>query len=163
MITHTTVTVKGPQQADVSAFHARTSDARIAMAFGGIHMLIYSCQVAQGLLEAFTAARGHMARIPREIPCSRGDLDAVRIALSMEWTCRPQYAVVAQSAPNKVNNAAVHWVDLYTGPVTWQLRDQVGLVSTIELLTRVHRTAKAVFLDGDKYSADPTSPGYTAS
>jgi hypothetical protein len=57
----------------------------------------------------------------------------------------------------------LHWVDLYTGPITWQIRDQAGLLSTLELLTRVHRTATAVFLDGDEYRADPTSPDYGAT
>ena len=71
--------------------------------------------------------------------------------------------MVAQSAPNKLNNACVHWVDLYTGPVTWQIRDQIGLRSTIELLTRVHQTATAVFLDGEDHSADPSDPDYHAA
>jgi hypothetical protein len=52
---------------------------------------------------------------------------------------------------------------LYTGPLTWQIRDQVGLLSTVELLTDVHRTAIAVFADGERYSADPTRPDYQAA
>jgi hypothetical protein len=73
---------------------------------------------------------------------------------------RPDYAVAAQSAVNKLRTAKVHWIDLYTGPITWQIRDQVGLLSTLELLNRVHQTASAVFLDATEYDADPTSPDY---
>jgi hypothetical protein len=54
----------------------------------------------------------------------------------------------------------VHWLDLYTGPVTWQIRDQAGLISTIDLLTEVHRTATVVFRDGAEHSADPTTPDW---
>ena len=50
-------------------------------------------------------------------------------------------------------------MDLYAG----QIRDHVGLRPTIELLTGVHRTATAVFLDGDKHGADPTSPDHRAA
>ena len=41
-----------------------------------------------------------------------------------------------------------------------QIRDQLGLLSTTELLTHVHHTATAVFLDGEQHSADPTGPDY---
>lgn len=156
LITHTTASIRGTQHADVSVHHARTTDARISMTFTGIHMTIYSCSAAQGLLEAFDAARGHMVQLPREIPVPRTECDTARIALSIEWTRRPQYAVLAQSAPNKAGTATVHWLDLYTGPITWQLRDQAGLKSTVALLTEVHRTAAAVFLDAAEHSADPT-------
>jgi len=49
---------------------------------------------------------------------------------------------------------------LYTGLITWQVRDQVALLSTVALLNQVHQTAIAVFLDGKQYAADPTSPDY---
>jgi hypothetical protein len=160
MITHTIASIRGPQHADISVHHARTTDARISMTFSGIHMMIYTCSAAQGLLEAFDAARGHMARLPRDIPAPRTQPDFARIALAIEWTRRPDYAALAQTAPNKLGNAAVHWVDLYTGPVTWQLRDQAGLLSTIELLTQVHHTATAVFLDGAEHGTDPTTPAW---
>ena len=44
------------------------------------------------------------------MPTARADLDCARIDLSIEWTRRPEYAVVAQSAPNRLNNACLHWV-----------------------------------------------------
>jgi hypothetical protein len=160
MITHTVASIRGQQHADVSVHHARTTDARISMTFSGIHMMIYSCNAAQGLLEAFDAARGHTVHLPRQIPTRHTEADFVRVALSIEWTRRPEYAVVAQVAPNKLNNAAVHWLDLYTGPVTWQIRDQAGLLSTIDLLTEVHRTATAVFPDGADHATDPTTPDW---
>jgi hypothetical protein len=52
---------------------------------------------------------------------------------------------------------------LYSGPITWQIRDRAGLLSVIELLTRVHKTASAIFADGEQYSADPASPDYHAA
>ena len=161
MITHSIAVIKGQQYPDITVHHARTPDARISLTFNGIHMTLYSCHAAQGLLEAFTAARGQMIHLPSEIPAPRTDPQhQARVVLSIEWTRRPAYAVVAQSALNKVKSAQIHWIDLHTGPITWQIRDRAGLLSMIELLTRVHKTAIAVFADGEHYSADPTSPDY---
>ncbi|KQH76622.1 hypothetical protein AO501_10555 [Mycobacterium gordonae] len=161
-ITHSIVTVKGQQHAEVSAHHARTPDARISLACAGIHMIFYSCHAVQGLLEAFTAARTQMLGIPHHIPTLRRDPHEIeaRVALSVEWTRRPTYAVVTQSALNRFKTANVNWIDLYTGPLTWQLRDQAGLLSMIELLRRTHQTAIAIFADGQQYDADPTSCDY---
>jgi hypothetical protein len=165
IITHSVASIRGRQDADITVHHARTPDARISITFNGMHMLLYSCHAAQGLLEAFAAARGQMIHLPTEIPGPRTDPDdaGVRVALSIEWTRRPAYAVVAQSALNKLKTARIHWIDLCTGPLTWQIRDQAGLVSMIEMLSRVHQTAVAVFLDGEHYNADPTSDDYRAA
>jgi hypothetical protein len=159
MITHSTVFIKGQQhELDITVHHARTADARIGITFNGVQMWLYSCQAAQGLLEAFTAARGHMIHVPPQIPAaqprSHDELPA-RVVLSIEWTRRPAYAVAAQSALNNLKTARIHWVELYTGPLTWQIRDRAGLLSMIALLTRVHKTAIAVFADGDECKADP--------
>jgi hypothetical protein len=164
-ITHSIALIKGQQHADVSVHHARTPDARISLAFNGIHMVIYSCHAAQGLLEAFAAARGQMLHIPSQIPAPQTDHPHIeaRIALSIEWNRRPAYAVVAQSALNRLKTAKIHWIDLYTGPITWQIRDKAGLLSMIELLNRVHKTAIAIFADGQQYNADPTAPDYVAA
>lgn len=62
--------------------------------------------------------------------------------------------------PRSIKTAKVNWIDLYTGPLTWQLRDQAGLLSMIELLRRTHQTAIAIFADGQQYDADPTSCDY---
>ncbi len=165
IIIHSVASIRGPQHGDISVYHARTPDARISVRFGGILMVLSSCHAAQGLLEAFAAARAHMARLPREIPAPPQDLDdaCVRVTLSMEWTRRPDYAVVTQSSLNKLKNRVLHWVELYTGPITWQIRDQVGLLTTLELLSRIHQTAAAVFPDGEDYRADPTDPDHDAA
>jgi hypothetical protein len=161
LITHCTASIRGRQDVDITVCHARTSDARIAITFSGVLMVIYSCQAAQGLLEAFAAAGGHIATVPREIPTPPADLPApdTRVALSIEWTRRPRYAVTAQTGRNQLGTT-LHWIDLYTGPITWQIRDQIALLSTMRLLTQVHQTAIAVFDDGKLYAADPTSPDY---
>jgi len=165
LITHTVASIRGAQDADIAVYHARTPDVRIAMTWGGILMTLYTCQAAQGLLEAFAAARGKMAHVPREIPPPARDLDDTfaRPTLAIDWTRRPNYAVTAQSAVSKRGGKTVHWVDLHTGPITWQIRDQVGLRSTLQVLTRVHRTAIAVCLDGEQYRADPTGDDYEAA
>jgi hypothetical protein len=102
-----------------------------------------------------------MVHVPSQIPSSPTDpAQPQRIVLAVEWTRGPAYAVVAQSALNRLKTARIHWIDLYTGPLTWQIRDRAGLLSMIELFTRVHQTAIAVFADGDHYDADPTGPDY---
>ena len=70
------------------------------------------------------------------------------------------YCVVPQSGPNKSGSAIIHWVDLYCGPITFQIRDHRGLTSTLDLLTRAHHTAVAVFLDGPEHAEDPTDEDY---
>jgi membrane protein DedA with SNARE-associated domain len=52
--------------------------------------------------------------------------------------------VVPQTAPSKWGGKTVHWADLYCGPITFQIRDQLGLRSALALLTRIHKTAVAV-------------------
>jgi hypothetical protein len=158
MITHTVASIRGSQHGDIAVYHARTADARIAITWGGVLMILYTCDAAQGLLEAFVAARTKIAQVPREIPPPPAELDDTfaRPTLAIEWTRRPAYAATAQSAMSKWGGKRVHWVDLHTGPLTWQIRDRIGLRSTIELLTRAHKTAVTVCLDGEQYSADPT-------
>jgi len=148
VITHTVATIRGQQLADLSVYHARTPDVRIALTRGGVLMQIWSCQAAQGLLEAFSAARAAMARVPREIPAPAIPFDEpfARTTLAVEWTRRPTYAVVPQSGPSKTGGNILNWVDLYTGPLTWRIRDHAGPHSTIQLLLKAHKTAIAVFL-----------------
>jgi hypothetical protein len=162
VITHTVATIRGQQLADLSVYHARTPDVRITLTWGGVLMQIRSCQAAQGLLEAFSAARAAMARVPREIPSPAKSVDEpfAVTTLSVEWTMRPTYAVVPQSGPSKLGGNTLYWVDLYTGPLTWRIRDHAGLHSTIEMLDKAHKTAIVVCPDGDRFSADPTSEDY---
>jgi hypothetical protein len=161
-ITRTTAVIYGEITSDIAVHHARTSDARIGLIFGSTLMNLYSASAAQGLLEAFATARAAMARVPREIaaPAAPHYAPFARTTLAIEWTRRPTYCVLPQSAPNKTQTATIHWVDLYCGPITFQIRDQLGLRSTLELLTRTHQTAAAVFLDGPEHAADPTDEDY---
>ena len=164
-VTHTVAVIHGDVTSDIAVYHARTTDARIGLTFGTTLMSLYSADATQGLLEAFATARNAIARIPRLIvaPPEPPYAPFARTTLSIEWTRRPAYCVVPQSGPAKSDGTVVHWVDLYCGPLTFQIRDQAGLKSTLELLTRAHQTAIAVFLDGPDHAADPTSDEYHAS
>jgi hypothetical protein len=161
-ITHTIAVVCGEIRSDIAVYHARSSDARIGLTFGTTLMSLYSAAAAQGLLEAFATARAAIARVPREIlaPSTPPYEPFARTTLSIEWTRRPTYCVVPQSGPNKSHSAIIHWVDLYCGPITFQIRDQLGLTSTLDLLSRTHQTAVAVFLDGPDHADDPTGEDY---
>ncbi|MBE1551887.1 hypothetical protein GGC64_005974 [Mycobacterium sp. OAS707] len=161
-ITHTIAVIRGEITTDVTVHHARTTDARIGLIFGTALMNLYSASAAQGLLEAFAAARAAMTRVPREIaaPTTPPYEPFARTTLAIDWTRRPAYCVVPQSGPNKLGTLTIHWVDLHCGPITFQIRDQRGLKSTLDLLTRVHQTAVAVFLDGPQHAADPTADDY---
>ena len=161
-VTHTVAVIYGDITSDITVHHARTSDARIGLIFGTTLMNLYSASAAQGLLEAFATARAAMARVPREInaqPTPPYEPFA-RTTLAIEWTRRPTYCVVPQSGPNAAGTAITHWVDVYCGPITFQLRDQLGLKTTLALLSRTHTTAVAVFLDGPAHATDPTDQDY---
>lgn len=164
-VTHTIVAIRGELHSDITVHHARTSDARITLIFGTTLMTLYSASAAQGLLEAFAAARAATAQLPHHIPAPTAPPcePYARTTLSIEWTRRPTYCVVAQSGPNKLNTAVIHWVDVYCGPITFQIRDQLALKSTLALLSRTHHTAVAIFLDGNDYADDPTSDDYRRS
>jgi uncharacterized protein YcgI (DUF1989 family) len=47
VITHTVATIRGQQLADLSVYHARTPDVRIALTWGGVLMQIWPCQAAR--------------------------------------------------------------------------------------------------------------------
>jgi hypothetical protein len=88
----------------------------------GIHVMIYTCDAAQGLLANLPGCPGtHMARLPREIPAASTEADFVRITLSIEWTRRPEYAALTPTSLNEIGNAAVRGVRPYRGPT--QLAD----------------------------------------
>jgi hypothetical protein len=164
-VTHTTAVIHGEVTSDIAVYHARTTDARISLTFGTTLMSLYSADATQGLLEAFATARNAMARVPRLIatPGIPPYAPFARTTLSIEWTRRPSFCVVPQSGPGKSDGSVVHWVDLYCGPLTFQIRDQIGLKSTLDLLIRTHQTAIAVFLDGPDHAADPTREDYRIS
>ncbi|KUI34192.1 hypothetical protein [Mycobacterium sp. GA-2829] len=161
LITHATALIRGAADADLSVYHARTEHARIAVLWGGLLLNIYSAAAAQGLFEAFVAARQAAVRVPRELPAvGTPECRFARPIVAMEWTYRPTYAVVPQSGRTRTGNQVMHWVDLHTGPITWQIRDRVGLVSAIETLAQVHRTAVGIFLDGAEHAQDPAADDY---
>jgi hypothetical protein len=161
-VTHTIAVVRGDIQSDITVHHALTSDARITLIFGTTLMTLYSASAAQGLLEAFAAASAAMASLPHHVPATPAPYEPfARTTLSIEWTRRPAYCVVPQSGPNKLNTAVIHWVNLHCGPISFQIRDQLGLKSTLPLLSRTHQTAVAVFLDGSDYADDPTEDNYS--
>jgi hypothetical protein len=162
LITHATALVRGAVDADVSVYHARTDHARIAVNWGGVLITVFSAAAAQGLLEGFAAAHQAVARIPREIPppATVSAPQFARPIVAMEFTYRPTYVVVPQSGRARSGDRTIHWVDLHTGPITWQIRDQAGLRSATELLAHVHTTAVAVFLDGPTHAEDPTIGHY---
>jgi hypothetical protein len=156
LITHATAVVVGGADADVSVYHARHANARIAVVWGGMLLTLFSAAAAQGLLEGFGAARQGSLRLPREIPPppSMAEARFARSIVAMEFPYRPTYVVVPQSGPARSGDREIHWVDLHTGPITWQIRDHIGLRSAVALLKHVHKTAVAVFLE------DPTVATY---
>jgi hypothetical protein len=158
MITHATAIVRGAVDADVSVYHARTATARIAVVWGGVLITIYSAAAAQGLLEGFIAARQAAVRLPHKIPSPSPTATPRfgRPIVAMEFTYRPTYVAVPQSGTARSGDRTIHWVDLHTGPITWQIQDQVGLRSATALLKHVHKTAVAVFLDGPAHAEDPS-------
>jgi hypothetical protein len=100
-ITHTIAVICGEIASAIAVHHARTSDARIGLTFGTTLMNLYSASAAQGLLEAFAAARAVMARVPREItaPATPPYEPFARTTLAIEWTRRPAHCVVPKPAP----------------------------------------------------------------
>ena len=81
----------------------------------------------------------------------------------MEFTGRPTYAVVQQSGPARSGDRVIHWVDLHTGPITWQIRDRAGLTSATEILLRAYTSAIAVFPDGEQHQDNPTRGDHDAA
>src|ERR1700704_517456 len=130
-VTHTIAVIYGDITSDITVHHARTSDARIGLTFGTTLLNLYCAAAVQGLLEAFAAARAAMARVPREINAQATPPyePFARTTLAIEWTRRPTYCVVPQSGPTKAGTKVTHWVDVYCGPITFQIRDQLALKS----------------------------------
>jgi hypothetical protein len=117
------------------------------------------------LLEAFVTARAATARLPRLIPPPVGPHESLfaRSTVSMEFTGGPTYAVVQQSEPARTGDRIIHWVDLHTGSVAWQIRDRAGLNSATEILHRAYTSAIAVFPDGAQHQDDPTCGDHDAA
>lgn len=163
VITHTVATLTGTQTGDITISYARTTNARITVALsGGILIGLYSADAAHGLLEALYAAAGHIATIPTDLPtpaaADPSEPPAARTTLAVEWTRRSPYAAQHRSSENTLKTGLVHWIDLYTGPLTLRFRDQTALRSTTDIFTDVHHSAAAIFLDGPHQATPPATP-----
>jgi hypothetical protein len=116
---------------------------RIAMTWGGILMTL-DTHAAQGLFEAFAAARAKIALVPREIPPpaqgSRRGLRPPDIGDRLDPAHLRGHRRIGHEQGGRQDGALVN---LHTGPITWQIRDHVGLRSAMELLTSAHKTAIA--------------------
>ena len=157
-ITRAVIGLSGSHEGDIAVHHARTSDARISLILGEVLMVFYSCAAVQGLLAAFASASQHGALIPAQSPviaASADDGPAGRITVAIDWTRAPSFAAVAQSGLNKLHSTTLHWIDLYTSGITWQIRDRAALTGAVDALANLHTIATATFLDGAEHSADP--------
>ncbi|WP_235718656.1 hypothetical protein [Mycolicibacterium goodii] len=80
--------------------------------------------------------------------------------MAIDWMRRPAYAVVPRQELSRDRTRQIRWLDLHMGPVTFQILDQDGAVSAVDLLTTAHRTAAQVFLDGPDFAGDPRDQDY---
>ncbi|MGP4057762.1 hypothetical protein ACTWP6_23550 [Mycobacterium sp. 4D054] len=162
LLTHTMVRIQGDQNGDIAVFHACSPEARLRLQWGGLLMTMLSAQAVQGVLEGFCAARAAMTLIPRSIPAPVPAAEPFAVpTVSIDWTRRPAYAVVPRQELSRDRSRQLRWLDLHMGPVTFQILDQEGGVSAVELLTTAHRTGAQVFLDGPDFAADPRDRDYT--
>lgn len=164
LVSHTIVRIQGDQDSDIAVYHACSPNARLRLQWGGMLMTMLSAQAIQGILEGFCAARAAMTLIPREIPAPKAaTTDGFALpTVAIDWTRRPAYAVVPRQELSRDRARQLRWLDVHMGPVTFQVLDQAGCVSTVELLTTAHRTGVQVFLDGPDFDADPNHPDYAA-
>lgn len=160
IITQSTALIRGTQRAIINVHDARSKNARIIVNWNDMMMTFHSADATQGLLEAFASTRASLARVPYELPARRAAdrQPAARSTLAIEWFRRPGYSAITQSTPGRGPRAATqYWVELYTESITWQIRDIIGLRSSIESLRNIHRTAAAVLLDGHEHRKDPSA------
>ncbi|CAN3132304.1 hypothetical protein ACNUDN_31315 (plasmid) [Mycobacterium sp. smrl_JER01] len=162
LLTHTMVRIQGDQSGDIAVFHACSPEARLRLQWGGLLMTMFSAQAVQRVLEGFCAARAAMTLIPRSIPAPvPADEPFAVPTVSVDWTRRPAYAVVPRQELSRDRSRQLRWLDLHMGPITFQVLDQAGAVSTVDLLTTAHRTGAQIFLDGPDFAADPRDRDYT--
>ena len=157
VVTHTFVRLRGEQSGDVTAYYARTTDARVTLRWGPLMMTFYSAEAAQGVLEGFAAARNTLIDVPPTAAPSGEAYD--QPAIAVDWTRRPSYAAMPRTSTNQAQRTA-KWTDLYMGPVTFQILDRAAFRSAIEVLRLAHTTAVAVCLDGPDFVNDPTYDDY---
>lgn len=158
VVAHTHIRLRGHQHGDLTAYHARTPQARVALVLGSTLATFWSAAAAQGVLEGFSAARTALIALPAQLPVI--DDPFGQPAIAVDWTQRPHYAVVPQARVSEAQRRTLKWVDVHMGPITFQLLDRAAFHSTLELLSEAHRTAVAVCLDGHTHRADPTGDDY---
>jgi hypothetical protein len=153
------VRLRGAQKADINVHHAHTDIARVTLTWGRILFTFFNTQAAQGVLEAFSAARHSLAGLPADLaPRDQQPYDGPAIAV--DWTRRPPYAITSRQAVTPDNRRTVHWVEVYMRPVTFQIVDLAAFRSATTVLQLAHKTAIAVCLDGQQYRFDPTADAY---
>ncbi|MBF6064718.1 hypothetical protein IU500_24780 [Nocardia terpenica] len=162
VVTSTTARIHGVQDGRISVGFARTPEAFVSLAWGGVGMRFLSANAAQGVLEGFAAARAHLMGLDYEspLPPDGADRGYAQSSVLLSWERRTPYAVVKRDAYSQSRQRTVRWVELHMGPVTWQIVDRAGYDSVVGILRDAHRTAVGVCLDGGKYRADPTKDDY---
>ncbi len=162
VVTSTTARIHGAQDGRISVGFARTPEAFVSLAWGGVGMRFLTANAAQGVLEGFAAARAHLMRLDYQTPPPPEGLSYwyAQSSVLLSWERRTPYAIVTRDAYSQSRQRTVHWVDLQMGPVTWQIVDRAGYDSVLNILRDAHRTAVGVCLDGGKYRADPTKDNY---
>jgi len=162
IVTSTTARIHGAQDGRISVGFARTPEAFVSLAWGGVGMRFLTANAAQGVLEGFAAARAHLMRLDYQTPPPPDGLSYwyAQSSVLLSWERRTPYAVLTRDAYSQSRQRTVHWVDLQMGPVTWQIVDRAGYDSVLNILRDAHRTAVGVCLDGGKYRADPTKDNY---
>ena len=163
LVSHTMIRIQGDQAGDIAVYDACSPNARLRLQWGGMLMTMFSAQAIQGVLEGFSAARSAMVLIPRQIP-PPAPVDTEPFAMStvaIDWTRRPAYAVVPRQELSRDGSRQIRWLDIHMGPCTFQILDQAGCLSAVELLRTAHRTAIQVFLDGPDHAQDPTENDLT--
>ena len=162
VITSTSVRIHGAQDGRISVSFARTPEAFVSLAWGGVGMRFLNANAAQGVLEGFAAVRAHLMGVEYEspLPPDGADQGYAQPSVMLSWERRTPYAVIRRDAFSQPRQRTVRWVDLHMGPILWQIVDRAGYDSVVGILRDVHRTAVAVCLDGGKYRADPTKDDY---
>ncbi|OZD70546.1 hypothetical protein CH263_06410 [Rhodococcus sp. 06-1059B-a] len=157
IVTHTTATVTGLQEATVTVTAAATADAQMIVALGHVMMTFRSAEAVSAVITGFAMVRAALAGVDSNaaLPAQPGN-EYGAAAISVVWLDSPEHAAVAHSRYSPEQRRTIHWVDLHMGPITWRVTDRIGYESLMEEFRRVHRAAVGVFIDGGRYRRDPT-------
>lgn len=159
VVAHTFVRLRGNITGQVGVHNARTEQARVVVTIGALLQTFWSAQAAQGVLEGLSAAKHTLVHLPTDVaPASDDEYPQPTIAI--DWTRRPEYAVMPRVRVTEDKRRTLKWTDVYMGPITFQVLDRAAFHSLMELLRDAHRTAVVVCLDGHKHRADPTRDDY---